>query len=118
MARNSEFQAILPIRGKIINVEKARLTRVLQNNEIQALITAIGAGVGDDFDVEKCRYHKVIVLADADLPLAVAEAAPAEAAGPERSGPQALTAYSRTRGFSTRMDASKISNPMRLPSWS
>jgi DNA gyrase subunit B len=66
-ARNSEFQAILPIRGKIINVEKARLTRVLQNNEIQALITAIGTGIGDDFDLERARYHKVVILTDADV---------------------------------------------------
>jgi DNA gyrase subunit B len=66
-ARNSEFQAILPIRGKIINVEKARLTRVLQNNEIQALITAIGTGIGDDFDPERARYHKIVILTDADV---------------------------------------------------
>ncbi|MCB2223394.1 MAG: DNA topoisomerase (ATP-hydrolyzing) subunit B [Actinobacteria bacterium] len=66
-ARNSEFQAILPIRGKIINVEKARLARVLQNNEIQALITAIGTGIGDDFDLEKARYHRVVILTDADV---------------------------------------------------
>ncbi len=66
-ARNSEFQAILPIRGKIINVEKARLTRVLQNNEIQALITAIGTGIGDEFDLEKARYHKIVILTDADV---------------------------------------------------
>jgi len=66
-ARNSEFQAILPIRGKIINVEKARLTRVLQNNEIQALITAIGTGIGEDFDLQRARYHKVVILTDADV---------------------------------------------------
>jgi len=66
-ARNSEFQAILPIRGKIINVEKARLTRVLQNNEIQALITAIGTGIGDEFELEKSRYHKIVILTDADV---------------------------------------------------
>jgi len=66
-ARNSEFQAILPIRGKIINVEKARLTRVLQNNEIQALITAIGTGIGDEFDLERTRYHKIVILTDADV---------------------------------------------------
>jgi len=66
-ARNSEFQAILPIRGKIINVEKARLTRVLQNNEIQALITAVGTGIGDDFDLDRARYHKVVILTDADV---------------------------------------------------
>ncbi len=66
-ARNSEYQAILPIRGKIINVEKARLPRVLQNTEIQALITAIGTGIGDDFDLEKARYHKIVILTDADV---------------------------------------------------
>jgi len=66
-ARNSEFQAILPIRGKIINVEKARLARVLQNNEIQALITAIGTSIGDEFDLDKARYHRVVILTDADV---------------------------------------------------
>ena len=66
-ARNSEFQAILPIRGKIINVEKNRLARVLQNNEIQSLITAIGTGIGDEFDIAKARYHRVVILTDADV---------------------------------------------------
>ena len=66
-ARNSEFQAILPIRGKIINVEKNRLARVLQNNEIQSLITAIGTGIGDEMDITKARYKKVIILTDADV---------------------------------------------------
>ena len=66
-ARDPRTQAILPIRGKILNVERARIDKMLKNNEIQALITAIGAGVGDEFDVEKCRYHKVIALADADV---------------------------------------------------
>ena len=66
-ARNSEFQAILPIRGKIINVEKNRLARVLQNNEIQSLITAIGTGIGDEMDIDKARYKKVIILTDADV---------------------------------------------------
>jgi DNA gyrase subunit B len=66
-ARDPRTQAILPIRGKILNVERARIDKMLKNNEIQALITAIGAGVGDEFDVEKCRYHKVICLADADV---------------------------------------------------
>ncbi len=66
-ARNSETQAILPIRGKIINVEKARLTKALQNAEIQALITAVGTGIGDEFELEKARYHKVILLTDADV---------------------------------------------------
>ncbi|MEM8620952.1 MAG: DNA topoisomerase (ATP-hydrolyzing) subunit B [Actinomycetota bacterium] len=66
-ARDPRTQAILPIRGKILNVERARIDKMLKNNEIQALITAIGAGVGDEFDVEKARYHKVIALADADV---------------------------------------------------
>ncbi len=66
-ARNSEFQAILPIRGKIINVEKHRLTKVLENNEIQSLITAIGTGIGEEFDIEKARYHRIVILTDADV---------------------------------------------------
>ncbi|MFN3257999.1 MAG: type IIA DNA topoisomerase subunit B [Ilumatobacter sp.] len=66
-ARHPYSQAILPIRGKILNVERARIDKMLKNNEIQALITAIGAGVGDEFEVEKARYHKVICLADADV---------------------------------------------------
>ena len=65
-ARNPRFQAILPIRGKILNVERARLDMMLKNNEIQALITAIGGGVGEEFDVSKARYHKVIAMCDAD----------------------------------------------------
>jgi DNA gyrase subunit B len=66
-ARDPRTQAILPIRGKILNVERARIDKMLKNNEIQALITAIGAGVGDEFDATKCRYHKVIALCDADV---------------------------------------------------
>jgi DNA gyrase subunit B len=66
-ARDSQFQAILPIRGKIINVEKNRLGRVLQNNEIQSLITGIGTGIGEEFDLGAARYHKVIILTDADV---------------------------------------------------
>ncbi len=65
--RNPMFQAILPIRGKIINVEKARIDRVLKNNEVQALITALGTGVHDDFDIGKLRYHKIVLMADADV---------------------------------------------------
>jgi DNA gyrase subunit B len=65
--RNSETQAILPIRGKIINVEKARLAKALQNTEIQSLITAIGTSIGDEFDLAKARYHKVVLLTDADV---------------------------------------------------
>ena len=66
-ARDPATQAILPIRGKILNVEKARLHKILENVEIQALITAIGTGVGDDFDVSKARYHRIVLMADADV---------------------------------------------------
>ncbi|CAG4934575.1 MULTISPECIES: DNA topoisomerase (ATP-hydrolyzing) subunit B [Acidithrix] len=66
-ARDPKTQAILPIRGKILNVERARLDKMLKNQEVQALISAIGGGMADDFDVSKIRYHKVIILADADV---------------------------------------------------
>ena len=66
-ARDRATQAILPIRGKILNVEKARLHKILENNEIQALITAIGTGIEDEFDLEKARYHRIVLMADADV---------------------------------------------------
>ena len=66
-ARDPATQAILPIRGKILNVERARVDKMLKNTEIQALIAAVGAGLGEEFDLDKIRYHKVIILTDADV---------------------------------------------------
>ncbi|HMT32396.1 MAG TPA: DNA topoisomerase (ATP-hydrolyzing) subunit B [Dermatophilaceae bacterium] len=65
--RDPETQAILPIRGKILNVEKARIDKIIGNNEVQALVSAFGTGIGEDFDLAKARYHKIVLMADADV---------------------------------------------------
>ena len=65
--RNSNYQAILPLRGKVLNVQKVQLSRALENNEILSMIQAIGTGIGEEFDITKARYHKIVIMTDADV---------------------------------------------------